>query len=144
MPTSDQNVDILTFEIMKGDVNSSCCLETNHGISKCIAGISFCLKHSHTPVSEIKVHPAPGEHIFTAGCTILGGVHRVCARFLSHLLLLYIGRVHGPGSWFTVLWQVHLASAQNKSLILDTGTISSTTADVRLENNFSLVDFKNV
>ena len=24
-----------------------------------------------------------------AGCTILGGVHPVCARFLSHLLLLY-------------------------------------------------------
>ena len=38
---------------------------------------------------------ATGEHpvcrlISTAGCTILGGVHPVCARFLSHLLLLDI------------------------------------------------------
>ena len=44
----------------------------------------------------------------------------MCARFLSHLLLLYIGRVHGTISGCTVLWEVHPASAQNKSLISDT------------------------
>ena len=69
---------------------------------------------------KLRVHPAPGVHISTAGCTILGGVHPVCARFLSHLLLLYIGRVHGAISGCTVLREVHPASAQNKSLISDT------------------------
>ena len=69
---------------------------------------------------KLTVHPAPGVHISTAGCTILGGVHPVCARFLSHLLLVYIGRVHGAISGCTVLWEVHPASAQNKSLISDT------------------------
>ena len=69
---------------------------------------------------KLKVHTAPGVHISTAGCTILGGVHPVCARFLSHLLLLYIGRVPGAISGCTVLWEVHPASAQNKSLISDT------------------------
>ena len=69
---------------------------------------------------KLRVHPAPGVHISTAGCTILGGVHPVCARFLSHLLLLCIGRVHGAISGCTVLWEVHPASAQNKSLISDT------------------------
>ena len=44
----------------------------------------------------------------------------MCARFLSHLLLVYIGRVHGAISGCTVLWEVHPASAQNKSLISDT------------------------
>ena len=44
----------------------------------------------------------------------------MCARFLSNLLLLYIGRVHGSISGCTVLWEVHPASAQNKSLISDT------------------------
>ena len=63
---------------------------------------------------------SPGAHISTAGCKILGGVHPVCARFLSHLLLLYIERVHGAISGCTVLWEVHPASAQNNSLILDT------------------------
>ena len=38
----------------------------------------------------------------------------------SHLLLLYTGRVHGAISGCTVLWEVHPASAQNKSLISDT------------------------
>ena len=47
----------------------------------------------------------------------------MCAPFLSHLLLLYIGRVHGAISRCTVLWEVHPASAQNKSLISDTGLI---------------------
>ena len=45
----------------------------------------------------------------------------MCARFLSHLLLLYIGMVHGAISGYPVLWEVHPAIAQNKSLISDTG-----------------------
>ena len=70
---------------------------------------------------KLRVHPAPGAHISTAGCMLLRGVHPVCARFLSHLLLLYIERVHGAISGCTVLCEVHPASAQNKSLISDTG-----------------------
>ena len=73
-----------------------------------------------TQCPKLRVHPAPGVHISTAGRTILGGVHPVSARFLSDLLLLYIGRVHGAISGCTVLWEVHPASAQNKSLISDT------------------------
>ena len=69
---------------------------------------------------KLRVHPAPVVHISTTRCTILG-VHLVCACFLSHLLLLYIGRVHGAISGRTVLWEVHAASAQSKSLISDTG-----------------------
>ena len=46
----------------------------------------------------------------------------MCARFMSYLLLLYIERVHGAISGCTVLWKVHPASAQNKSLISDTVT----------------------
>ena len=68
---------------------------------------------------KLRVHPAPGVHISTTGCTILRVVHPVCARFLSHLLLLYNGRVHGAISGCTVLWEVHPASAQTKSLISD-------------------------
>ena len=34
---------------------------------------------------KLRVHPAPGVHISTAGCTIFGSVHPVCARFLSQL-----------------------------------------------------------
>ena len=44
----------------------------------------------------------------------------MCARFLSYLLLLYIGRVRGALSGCTVLGEVHPVSAQNKSLISDT------------------------
>ena len=44
----------------------------------------------------------------------------MCARFLSYLLLLYIGRVHGAISGCTVLGAVHPVSAQNKRLISDT------------------------
>ena len=44
----------------------------------------------------------------------------MCARFLSDLILLHIRRVHGEISGCTVLWEVHPASAQNKSLISDT------------------------
>ena len=69
---------------------------------------------------KLRVHPAPGVHISMAGCTIFRGVHPVCARFLSYLLLLYIGRVHGAISGCTVLRQLHPVSAQNKSLISDT------------------------
>ena len=69
---------------------------------------------------KLRVHPAPGVHISMAGCTILEGVHPVCARFLGHLLLLYIGRVHGTISVCAVLWELHPASAQNNSLISDT------------------------
>ena len=49
----------------------------------------------------------------------------MCARFLSHLLLLYIGRVYGAISGCTVLWEVHPASAQNKSLISDTESLDA-------------------
>ena len=44
----------------------------------------------------------------------------MCAHFLSHLLLLYIGKVHGANSGCTDLGEVHPVSAQNKSLISDT------------------------
>ena len=44
----------------------------------------------------------------------------MCARFLSHLLLLCIGRVHGAISVCTDIWEVHHVSAENKSLISDT------------------------
>ena len=69
---------------------------------------------------KLRVHPAPGVHIFSAGCTIFGGVHPACARFLRYVLILYIGRVHGSISGCTVLGDVHPVSAQNKSLISDT------------------------
>ena len=45
----------------------------------------------------------------------------MCARFLSNLSFLYIGRVHGAISGCTVLGEVHPVSAQNKSLISDPG-----------------------
>ena len=69
------------------------------------------------------MHPAPGVHISAAGCIIFGCVNPVCARFLSYSLLLYIGRVHGEISGCTVLGKVHPVSAQNKSLISDTGIL---------------------
>ena len=77
----------------------------------------------NTQCPKLRVHPAPGVHIFTAGCTIFEGVHLVCARFFSHFVLLYIGRVHGPFSGCTVLGEVHPVSAQNISLISDTDTV---------------------
>ena len=82
--------------------------------------IEFVSQSIDIQCPKLRVHPAPDVHISTAGCTILGGVHPVCARFLSNLLLLCIGRVHGAISGCTVLWEVHPASAQNKSLISDT------------------------
>ena len=45
----------------------------------------------------------------------------MCARLLRYLLLLYIGRVYGVISGCTVLGEVNPVSAQNKSLISDTG-----------------------
>ena len=65
---------------------------------------------------KLRVHPAPGAHLFTAGCTFFGDVHPVCARFLSYFVLLYIGAISGC----TVLGEVHPVSAQNKRLISDT------------------------
>ena len=47
----------------------------------------------------------------------------MCARLLSNLSFLYIGRVHGAISGCTVLGEVHPVSAQNKSLISDTGPV---------------------
>ena len=69
---------------------------------------------------KLRVHPAPGAHIITAGCTFSGGVHPVCAHLFSYFVLLYTGRVHGAISGCTVLGKVHPVSAQNKSLISDT------------------------
>ena len=66
----------------------------------------------------------PGVHIFAAGCMIFEGVHPECARFLSNLSFLCIGRVHGAISGCTVLGEVHPVSAQNKSLISDTAGYS--------------------
>ena len=78
------------------------------------------IRNGNRTLSNLRKPHAPGAHIFTAGCTIFGGVHPVCARFLSHFVLLYIGRVHVPFSGCTVLGEVHPVSAQNKSLISDT------------------------
>ena len=47
----------------------------------------------------------------------------MCARFLSHFVFLYNGRVHGPFSGCTFLREVHPVSAQNKSLISDTAYV---------------------
>ena len=43
---------------------------------------------------KLSMHPAPGVHIFRAGCTIFKEVHPECAHFFSHLSLLHIRRVH--------------------------------------------------
>ena len=50
----------------------------------------------------------------------------MCARFLSNLSFLCIGRVHGAISGCTVLGEVHPVSAQNKSLISDTVNVTVT------------------
>ena len=50
----------------------------------------------------------------------------MCARFLSHFVLLYIGRVHGQLSGCTVLGDLHPVVAQNKSLISDTAIVQAT------------------
>ena len=86
---------------------------------------------------KLRVHPAPDAHISTAGCTIFGAVHPVCTRFLNYLLLLCIGRVHGSISGCTVLGEVHPVSAQNKSLISDTGYVQPAVA-VLLQGRTSL------
>ena len=69
---------------------------------------------------KLRVHPAPGVHISTAGCTILGGVHPECAWFLSYLSLLHIRRVHEKIPGCTVLGEVHPVGAHNKTLFSDT------------------------
>ena len=79
------------------------------------------MQTSHATLNKCGVGTGHSKHIFTAGFTIFGGVHPVCARFLSFLLLLYTGRVNGTISGCTVLGEVHTVSAQNKSLISDTG-----------------------
>ena len=66
------------------------------------------------------MHAAPGAHIFMAGCTIFGGVHPVCARFLRHLLKLHIQRVQGEIPGCTVVGKVHPVDTPNKTLISDT------------------------
>ena len=66
---------------------------------------------------KLRVHPAPGAHISAAGCTIFGGVHSECARFLGNLSLLHIRRVHGENPGRTVLGEVDPVDAQNKTLI---------------------------
>ena len=44
----------------------------------------------------------------------------MCTFFEPFITAIYIGRVHGAISGCTVLWDVHPASAQDKSLISDT------------------------
>ena len=44
--------------------------------------------------AKLSMHPAPGVHIFRAGCTNCKDVHLDCAHFFSHLSLLHIRRVH--------------------------------------------------
>ena len=48
---------------------------------------------------KLRVHSAPGVHISTAGCTILGGVHPVCARFFEP----FIVAIYWEGAW-TLMW----------------------------------------
>ena len=52
---------------------------------------------------KLSMHPAPGVHIFRAGCMIFKDVHPDCAHFFSHLSLLHIRRVHGEVPGCTVL-----------------------------------------
>ena len=67
----------------------------------------------------------------------------MCARFLRHLLLLCIGRVHGAISGCTGLWEVHPASAQNKSLILDTDLWSSSSLFL-LQSSRKIEEIENI
>ena len=67
---------------------------------------SRCNGIYYIAVSEIKGAP----------CTRRAHFHGL----VHDLLLLYIGRLHGAITGCTVLWEVHPASAQNKSLISDT------------------------
>ena len=60
-------------------------LETSLPQCYIIISENICYVHFYQ-CPKLRVHPAPGAHIFTAGCTIFGGVHPVCARFLSCLL----------------------------------------------------------
>ena len=64
---------------------------------------------------KLSMHPAPGVHIFRAGCTIFKDVHPDCAHIFSHLSLLNIRRVHGEVPGCTVSRGVHPAGAQSKT-----------------------------
>ena len=96
----------------------------------------------HIMCPKLSMHPAPGVHIFRAGCTIFKDVHPECAHFCSHLSLLHIRRVHGEVPGCTV--------SEGESLISDTAddkthvmclvrvgfgklTIKSTVSDTHLE-----------
>ena len=65
----------------------------------------------HLQCPKLSLHPAPGVHIFRAGCTISKDVHPDCAHFSSHLSLLHIRRVHGEVPGYTVSEGVHPAGA---------------------------------
>ena len=72
---------------------------------------------------KLRVHPAPGVHISAARCTIFGGAHQECARFLLRLyhynMMLAGCMANIPGAEF--LGEGHLVGAQdNKTLISDT------------------------
>ena len=61
----------------------------------------------------------------------------MCARFLSYLLLLYIGRVHGEISGCTDYGEVHPVSAQHKTLISDTArTFIITELNINMPDTF--------
>ena len=82
-------------------------------------------RHGKLPVQCLKLsmHPAPGVHIFRAGCTIFKAVHPDCAHFFSHLSSLHIRRVQGKVPGCTDSRGVHPAGAQSKSLISDTAVV---------------------
>ena len=44
---------------------------------------------------KLRVHPVPVVHISTAGCTIFGGVHPVCARFFEPVDIA----LYNEGAW---------------------------------------------
>ena len=50
---------------------------------------------------KLRVHPAPGAHISIAGCTSLGGVHPVCARFFEPFIIA----IYWEGAWIN--FRVH-------------------------------------
>ena len=70
----------------------------------------------HLTVSEIKGAPC------TRRAHLHGRVHNFlrCTPGVCTFFERFIGRVHGTISGCTVLWEVHPASAQTKSLISDT------------------------
>ena len=67
----------------------------------------------------VRVHPAPGAHISMAGCTILGGVHPVCARFLSYLSLLCCSKNKSEKSQFLIYITFYTMNSKNDCDIID-------------------------